>query len=135
MAVTDYIQTTEALMDFAVAQLKTYTKWSVAKHPGSSAGDILKMLPETSLPAAIVFYSSSNYANKPRRTASLSVIVAAEFQSADGRITARTLLDKAISLLDGQVSNMALFRVVSDRSLSLGANIAAYEVQFKLEDY
>ncbi len=134
-AVTDYIQATESLLDFAVAKLGAESSWKIAKHPGSGTRDVFKMLPELGLPAAIVAYNSSSYANKPRRQASISVVVAADFDAAAGRVDARALVDRAIALLDGQISGMALFKAVSDRALELGSNIAAYEVQFRVEDF
>lgn len=133
--VTDYIQTTEALLDFVVTCLGGESSWKVAKHPGSGTKDVFKMLPELGLPAAIVSYGSSSYANKPRRQATVSVTVAAEFEAAAGRVNARALMDKAIALLDGQILGMALFRAVSDRAVDLGSNIAAYEIQFRVEDH
>jgi len=135
MATTDYIQSTESLLDFVVAKLSAYSGWAVAKHPGSDARDAFKMLPELGLPAAIVCYSSSSYANKPRRQASISVLVAARFDAASGKVDARALLDKAISLVDGQISLLALFRVVSDRAADCGPGIAAYTVEFRVEDH
>ena len=134
-AVTDSIQGTEELMDFISEKLKEYEDWNVSKHPGTGTSDLALMLQEVALPAAIVVYSSSSYGSKPRRNASFSVIVATEFAGAPGRVSSRVLLDKAISLLDGQVSGMALFRVVSDAPFSLGGNIAAYEIKFKVEDH
>ena len=135
MATTDYIQTTESLLDFAVTKLSAYSGWTVVKHPGSDTKDLFKMIPGIGLPAAIVSYSSSSYANKPRRQASLTVVVAARFDAADDRETARSLMDRAISLIDGQVSNLALFRVVSDRAIDCGPDVAAYSVEFRVEDH
>ena len=134
-AVTDFIQTTESLLDYVVARLGGESGWTVAKYPGSGTKDVFKMLPELGLPAAIVVYGSSSYANKPRRQATLSVIVAAEFEAAAGRVDARAFMDRAIALLDGQITGMALFKAVSDRAIDLGSNIAAYEVQFRVEDH
>ena len=134
-AVTEFIQTTESLMDFVVTRLSSQPGLNVAKHPGSGTKDILQMLPGLGLPAAVVVYGSSSYANKPRRQASISVIVATEFETESGRIDARALIDSVIALIDGQISAMALFRVVSDRAIDLGSNIAAYEVQFRIEDH
>ena len=54
MATTDYIQTTESLLDFTVSQLSSYSGWTVVKHPGSGTKDLFKMIPGTGLPAAIV---------------------------------------------------------------------------------
>jgi len=134
-AITDYIQATETVLDFVATCLKGYSSWNVVKYPGSGTKDIFKMIPATGLPAAIIVYSSSSYGNRPRRNAAFSVIVAAEFEAENGRVNARALIDKAISLLDGQISGMALFRAASDRAIDLGSNIAAYEVQFKIEDH
>ncbi len=135
MATTDYIQTTESLLDFVVEKLSAYSGWTVAKHPGSDLRDLFKMIPGVGLPAAIVSYSSSSYANKPRRQASIAVLVAADFNAADDRTAARLLMDKAISLIDGQISELALFRVVSDRALDCGPNVAAYSIEFRVEDH
>ena len=65
----------------------------------------------------------------------MTVVVAARFDAAEDRETARSLMDRAISLLDGQVSSLALFRVVSDRALDCGSDVAAYSIEFRIEDH
>jgi hypothetical protein len=135
MPVTDFIQGTEALLDFVVSRLETRSGWTVAKCPGSNARDVFKLVPELPLPCAIVTYGSSSYGNKPRRQASVGISVATAFDVASDKETARSLMDAAIALLDGQLSGMALFRAVSDRAVDLGEGVAAYEVQFRVEDH
>lgn len=135
MAATDYIESTEGLLDFVVTQLSTYSGWTVAKFPGSDPKALLKFLPELGLPAAVALYSASSYGSRPRREATIIVVVAADFSAATGSVSARALIDTAISLLDEQISGGALFKVVGDRAVDCGSTVAAYAVEFSVQDH
>ena len=133
--VTNYIEPTETLMDFVVTKLSAYTGWTVAKFPGTNYQDLLKFLPDVAMPAAVVIYSGSDYGNKPRRSAEISVLVATETFSETEAVTVRALIDKAVSLLDKQITNQALFEIVSDASVEICSGIAACLVNFNVKDF
>lgn len=93
MSVTEFIETTEALLDFVKTKLEaaasrtvegengedvTVKDFSVEKFPGTNADDLFAFIPELAAPAAVIIYSGSDYANKPRRTARIGVIAVTE---------------------------------------------------------
>lgn len=133
--VTEYIETTETLMDFVITKLSADTSWTAVKFSGTDYKDLFEFIPELSLPAAVVVYTGSDYGNKPRRTARISVIVACQFTGDDDPVTIRALVDKAIGLLDKQILNQALFEVASDDPVEICSGIAAYVIDFEVKDY
>ncbi|OGV56376.1 MAG: hypothetical protein A2X49_15235 [Lentisphaerae bacterium GWF2_52_8] len=135
MPVTDYLENTENLMDFALLQLSTYSSWNVAKHPGGAYEDLLKSMPDLKLPAAVVAYHSSSYQDSPRRTLLFDVVVLTEICLDESRITLRQLLWKAVELLDGKSSGDAIFAVRLEENINCAPGIAAALVRFEVADF
>jgi hypothetical protein len=133
MPVTDFVETTEALLNEAVEQLETYESWNVEKFPGTNYDELFQFLPALSLPAAVVVFEGSSFANRPRRTARIAVIALVE--SFTESASARTLMDKSVELLDDHILNQARFRALSQEAADFGPGISVCITHFEIEDH
>lgn len=133
--VTTYIEATETLMDFVVTKLSAYTGWTVAKFPGTEYEKLFSFIPDLATLSAVVIYAGSDYGNKPRRTAKISVIVTTEAFSETESETIRQHADRVISLLDQEITNQALFRAVSDQPVEIQTGLAAILINFEVQDH
>lgn len=133
--VTDFIQPSEDLTDFAAERLSSYGQWNVCRLPGSDPEMLFEYLPDLKLPAAVVIYSSSSYGSNPRRTSKIEVLIVADAVSASLGGSLRELVDKAVSLIDNQISEHAIFCAESDACRPISPTVSAYSVIFRVEDH
>jgi hydroxymethylpyrimidine pyrophosphatase-like HAD family hydrolase len=136
-AVTTYIETTPSLLSFAKTRLEAYKDWNVGVFTGTNLKDLMNYLPALKMPCAAITYGGAEYRNNPRRTAELTVIVAANIgKSAEtSAATVQSLLDKTMELLDNQITGHAKFEVEADEPLDLGPGLAAIAVHFTVKDF
>ncbi len=134
MPLTDYVESLENLLDFAVLRLKSYNDWNVSKFPSTDIKKIFEYMPDLRCPAALVSFESEAYAENPRAEIRIVVTVLADMLSDSGAKSGRTILRKAIELLDGQAYGDAVFRALSASFSDCGASCAAYKLTIKVSD-
>jgi hypothetical protein len=105
----------------------------VVMFPGTSIEDLFQFIPALTLPAAVVAYRGSQYANQPRRTVGLGVLVVVQsFAESD---LAHDWVDQACRQLDHQLLNEGLFLVQEDTPIDLGPGISAVLLSVDVEDH
>ncbi len=133
--VTLYINRTESLVIFALEKLSASTHWTAYKLPGMLPESLMERIPGMKLPSVAVTHSSSEYGNLPRRTANISVIVSVDASDENSEFTARDLADEVISLLDGQISENALYRISTYSALDCDPSLTSHLLVFRVEDH
>jgi hypothetical protein len=134
--VTDFIESTATLLTETAAQLATYAGWTVGTYSGTSRDRLFAEIAELTPPAAVVFYQGSSYGNRPRRTARIGVMVLVDdSQREEGAVSARTLLDQAVALLDRHIKNEAAWFVRGDAAVDVSPTVSCYLVEFEVEDH
>ncbi len=137
--IRNFIEATTALLDFAVDKIANCDQFNdVVKYTKTTFSDLFQLIPQKKLPLAIVVYTGSSYANLPRRTAEISVLVVTSNKSTreEAQDTAQEKIDAVIAALDHEGENQFLFKVVSDVAYDFeDMGISAYEVKFQVEDH
>jgi hypothetical protein len=137
--ISNFIETTADLLDFAVEKLIEGKQFEdVVKYTKTTFSDLFQLIPQKKLPLAIVVYTGSTYANLPRRTAEISVlvIVSNKHTREEAQDSAQDKIDAVIAALDHEGENQFLFKVVSDVAYDFeDMGISAYEVKFQVEDH
>lgn len=129
MAITEYIEATETILDETANRLATYDGWTVSRFSGSALGDLVETLTSAQLPAAVVIYRGAERSQHPRRKLLLTVVVVTQHGKREsGAVNARVLLDKSFELLDEYAYNYATWEYRSDRAIDLGEGLTAYAV-------
>lgn len=131
---TNYINSTEELVDFAFLRLSESTHWNAYKLASMNPALALEMNPDMRMPSVAVTHESSSFGNFPRRTAVITATVCVEAASASGEFTARELADEVISLLDNQIFNGAHFRIRSYQAIASDPCVAMHRLEFNVED-
>jgi hypothetical protein len=138
MPVTDYIETTEAVLDETANTITAakITGLTVSRFSGSSYSDLFNFIPQLTLPAAVVVYQGSSFQDRPRRILRVSVLVIATAAWHEiGAVSARAIVDSMNAALDDHIKNQAVWKSKGDEAVDLGENIEAYLVQFEVEDH
>lgn len=132
--VTNYINSTEALVDFAVERLSVSPHWSVCKLASMNQNSISDFADALKLPSVSVTHEGSTFSNFPRRTCVISVVVCVDATAKNAEFTARDLSDEVISLLDSEITNGAHYRIRSYQALFSDPGIAMHKLEFCVED-
>lgn len=139
MPVTDFIETTETLLDHAVTTLQAgiTAGTTVQKYTGSSNEELFESwVPGLALPAVTVTIPDSSYQNRPRRNARMVLLAIVQNpQRETGAVTARALADACIALLDDHVYNDAVWRAQRDAAVDISPTCACQMVEFTVEDH
>lgn len=137
--IINFIEATSDLLDFAVEKITDGGQFnSVVKYTKTTFSDLFQLIPQKKLPLAIVVYTGSSYANLPRRTAEISVLVVTSNKSTreEAQNTAQEKIDAVIAALDHEGENQFLFKVVSDAAYDFeDLGVSAYEIKFQVEDH
>ncbi len=148
--VTDFIQPTEDVLEFAQLRLKdgyTDPATPTVRVPGLQVNKIHiadRLTPEdlyksiTEAPETFVVYRGSTYADNPRRTLSVSIynIVKVETSKPGSSKLGRLLLDQTLTLLDNAIVGCTHWRITggSDEPIEIpGTNYLTYQVTFAVE--
>lgn len=153
-AVTDYIQTPDAIVQATVARLEAVESlpdgtddpgWRVETFHGTSYRDLFAALPGLALPAAVVILQGADINRTPGRPQriyhNLTVLVLARHADLEeGATDARGLLWAVLALLDEYQSGDATWRATGADAVDLSEaqvapGVACYAVQFEVGDH
>ena len=138
MPATDTVSKTEALIDFAVKQVRTIQGLeNTDVFPGTNEEALFDYVPEIGDPGAAIVYSGSGWGYQPRRTAQIAVVVGVTCTDAADKVTARSYIDKVVSVLDEFIFEHARFKVKSDRGIDFPKRpmVAYYMIVFDVIDH
>ncbi len=131
MPLTDYLESTETILQQTAERLRAYPDWQVLTFSGSSLQALYQRLNATQLPAVIVIYQGGRRQQHPRRRLSLQLLIATSHAQAEtGAANARALLDESIARLDDFSYRDAIWQYQGDMPLDLGATNTLYLVSF-----
>lgn len=153
-AVTDYIQRVETLVAATVERLQATEElpatvdaptWSVETFSPTSYRDLFAYLPDLQLPAAVVCWQGADINRTPGRPQRIYhhlavLVLAAHADLEAGAITARSLIDVTLALLDEYQNGNATWRATGVDAVDLSATdcapgVACYAVQFEVGDH
>ena len=137
--ITNFVTPIPDVISWVVSQLQTYSGWTVYKYHKTNYEEMFFYLLDWKAPSATVIYTGSTYTdNIQRRVGTFAVIVADEDHvDANGSADrSQSLLKTAISLLDHEISEEYICRVVEDKPIYFkNAGVTAYEINFKFDDH
>jgi hypothetical protein len=146
MPVTDTVKPTADYVSITAARLAVLAEeepalpWMVFSFFGTSNDQLWNVMPgmlttANGLPVAVVMYGGSKYADFPRRTASVTVLLISETpDETTGRATIAPLVDRALSLLDQHIDGRAKWETESDSAIDIGENISCMVIEFSILD-
>lgn len=139
--ITNFIEPTKTVVSWVATRLAGYSSWTVKKYAMVNMDELFMYLEGLRPPFAVIVYTGSKYDgdnNQQRRTGTFSVFVGVknftdQVTGADGTYD---LIDKAISLLDHEISNQMYCIVRGDKPVMLkNSGIVCYEVSFEFQDH
>lgn len=134
-----YLNAIKNYLDFAVSKIEATGEFAtVQRFESTSYADLFALYPQKELPLALVVYSGSTYAEKPRRTSEIAVIVIVRNSVSviDGEYLAIKKVEKIIEALDWETFDHVVFKVTSDRPFDLEEQgISVFDIRFEVLDF